>query len=283
MKGLILRLTAGLTAALFPTPAPAEPLTGVTSWAAYYGSDAPTSSLAWPDLLVLEPDHPWQLSSFRRPGQRVLAYLSMGEVHKTRPYFVRLNNAKALLGKNPDWPDAQRVDPAAPAWRKLLLETLAPELLARGYDGFFLDTLDAAGELERTKKRPGARKAMTSLVQALHDRFPKATIVANGGMELLPEIAPAIAGMAVESIFTAYQFKPAKYAWRAEPEAQARKLELQALSARYHFPILGLEYADEPAMRAKAHQLLVDAGFVPSVAEIGLNQPPSRPDLGATP
>ncbi|MDB5095784.1 MAG: hypothetical protein JWM80_205 [Cyanobacteria bacterium RYN_339] len=253
---------------------PAPELNGLASWACYYGADAPIGALQGPDLLVLEPDHAWQPAKIRRPGQKILAYLSLGEVHSSRPYIGRLEGA--LLPANPDWPDARRVNPGAPAWKALVLDELAPALLERGFDGFFLDTLDAAEDLEAKKVLPGAKAAMTNLVLALHAKAPKALIVANRGLALLPRMAPAISAIAVESIFTEYQFKPAKYAWRNAAQARAFAAELQGLKRQYRLPILGLEYVDDQdtQMRGKAAALLAEGGFVPSVAEIGLSEPP---------
>jgi uncharacterized protein (TIGR01370 family) len=265
---------AGLWALGGTPPAPA--LGTVASWACYYGGEAPAGALQGPDLLVLEPDHGWQPDQLRRPGQKILAYLSLGEVNRTRPYVQKL--AGALLPPNPDWPDARRVDPGAPAWKALVLDELAPGLLARGYDGFFLDTLDAAEDLEAKHVLPNAKAAMTDLVLALHAKAPKALIIANRGLALLPRMAPALSAIAVESIFTAYEFTPGKYAWREPASAKAFAAELQGIKQRYGLPILGLEYADEPAMRAKAAAMLAEAGFVPSVARIGLDEPPeARP------
>jgi hypothetical protein len=117
---------------------------------------------------------------------------------------------------------------------------------------------------------------MTDLVLALHARAPQALLLANRGLALLPRMAPAISGIAVESIFTEYQFKGGKYAWREPNQARAFAAELQGIKQQYGLPILGLEYVDpqDAAMRGKAAALLAEAGFVPSVAEIGLSQPP---------
>jgi uncharacterized protein (TIGR01370 family) len=268
-------LASGLAGlwALGGTP-PAAPLGGLENWGCYYGSDAPASALHAPDLLVLEPDHGWQPKTLRRPGQKILAYLSLGEVHASRPYIGKL--AGALLPANPDWPDARRVDPGAAAWRQLVLDELAPALLAKGYDGFFLDTLDAAEDLEARKVLPGAKAAMTELVLALHAKAPTAYLVANRGLALLPKVAPALSAIAVESIFTEYQFKPGKYAWRDAARARAFATELLAVRRQSGLPFLGVVYVDpqDAAMRARALALLAEAGFVPAVAEIGLNQPP---------
>ena len=110
-----------------------------------------------PDLLVLEPDHQWHPRVLRRSGQKVLAYLSLGEIHKTRPYYAALAARVGVLASpNPRWPDAVAVDPGAPAWWGVVLEEVVPQILAQGYDGLFLDTLDDAGSLVRDQGQAGS-------------------------------------------------------------------------------------------------------------------------------
>lgn len=266
--GLALLALVGLA------PAAARgPLPEIDTWAVFYGASAGTEALRAPDMLVLEPDHPWQPARFRRPGQRVLAYLSLGEVHRTRPYFAEIAGVPGAIAEpNPDWPDAFRLDPRSSAWRRLVLDRIAPRILARGYDGLFLDTLDTGPYLEEKGKHPGAGAAMAALVNELKARFPETLLVANGGIAMLPRMAPALSALAVESVFTAYRFADRRYAWRDPADARARLEDLHAARTRHGLPILVLEYADpeDPAMRAQVARKVSEAGLVPYVADIGL-------------
>lgn len=281
LLGAIARPLLGLAAWLgLGGPSQAVPLEGVADWAVFYGDAAPAAQLARPDLLVLEPDHPWNPRTLRREGQRVLAYLSLGEVHKTRAYFAELAATPGAIAlKNPNWPDAHMIDPRSRAWRSMVLERVAPAILAKGYDGFFLDTLDVAAYLENEHQRPGARDAMVSLLRDLHARFPEAYLVANGGHALLPDAAPALSALATESVFTAYQFEPAAYRWREPAAAAQRATELQALKARYRLPVLVIEYVDPKNrdMARSAVDKVHAAGFVPFVSDIGLTMPGGLP------
>lgn len=268
--GLLGALAAGLS--LGATPAPAARLVGIDSWAAFYGPQASREALQGPDLLVLEPDHPWSPASFRRPGQRILAYLSLGEVHKTRSYYPALEKARALAGPNPDWPGAVRLDPRSEAWRKLVLGAIAPALMTKGYDGFFLDTLDVGAYLERERQYPGATVAMARLVSDLHAKFPQAVIVANGGLDLLPHAADALSGVAVESVFTDYDFASKQYRMRAADGARERAQWLSSTVTPYGLPLLVLEYVapDATGSRTGVAGEVKAAGFVPFVSDIGL-------------
>ena len=257
---------------LWASPAHANSLSQVHSWAVFYGDSAPLKNLQKPDLLVLEPDQPWDPTTIRRPGQIILAYLSLGEVNHSRRYYPELAEATgSLLGKDPNWPEASLVDPRSSVWRSMVLDRIAPSLFALGYDGFFLDTLDVGSYLQAKGKYPGADRAMAKLVLGLKQRFPQAILLSNGGLSLLPETAKALSGLAVESVFTDYQFKPAKYREREARAALARQEELGALGTRYGLPVFVIEYAKDPDMRKRVAAKAEAAGFIPFVTTIGLD------------
>jgi uncharacterized protein (TIGR01370 family) len=246
-------------------------LPGVHTWAVFYGAKATDAALQTPDLLVLEPDQPWNPALLRRTGQLVLAYLSLGEVNESRAYFQKLDPS-ALLGKNPHWPGAMTVDPGNASWRSEVLDKLAPSMLQQGYDGFFLDTLDVGAELER-QGHPGALKAMAGLVNELKARYPQAVIVANGGLDLLPDAAHALSALAVESVVTNYDFNAQRYLRRAPEQAQARIAQLQGIQRQYGLSILTIEYVSPqtPGEGDAIALSILQAGFVPFVSDIGLN------------
>jgi len=246
------------------------------SWAVYYGP--PPEPGAPPptgfDLVVLEPDHPWQPRA-KAPGQTVLAYLSLGEVHKTRKYWPLLAaQTDAQAGPNPDWPGAIRMDPRAKAWRAMILDEVAPAILAKGYDGFFFDTLDVGGWLEGRGKHPGARQAMAYLVNDIKRLHPDAQLYANGGLDLLPETAPALAGIVTESVFTDYDFAAKAYRRRDDAGSAERVQTMAKARKDARLPIYVIEYADpeQAALRAELAGLNRAQGFVPFVADIGLTR-----------
>ena len=270
LKRVGLALAAFFSAAMGTPPGRLPPL---TSWAVFYGERAPAADLAAPDLLVLEPDHPWELDKLRRPGQLILAYLSLGEVHTTRAYFRTLQAAPgALLFTNPDWPGAWRVDPRSPAWRAMVLGQLAPSIRQKGYDGFFLDTVDTAHWLEQEKNVPGAARAMVALIADLKALDPAVRIVSNGGLDLMPALAASIDAIAVESVFTDYDFATKTYRQRDEAGAAERAGRLKAIRQQTGLPMLVIEYIDpaDSAARERAARKVRDATFVPFVSDIGL-------------
>lgn len=83
-------------------------------------------------------------------GRRlVLAYLSVGEAAEYRPYFDaswRKNPPLWLKAANPDWPGSYKVAYWSDPWRAILYgspSAYLDQILAAGFDGAFLDVMDA--------------------------------------------------------------------------------------------------------------------------------------------
>ena len=67
----------------------------------YYGPDIPWRMLSVYDFPVVEPDQASGVPD-RYRSERFYAYVSLGEVLASRPFFKSLK-PEWLLGKNPDW------------------------------------------------------------------------------------------------------------------------------------------------------------------------------------
>ncbi|MBM3267546.1 MAG: endo alpha-1,4 polygalactosaminidase [Candidatus Sericytochromatia bacterium] len=247
----------------------------VGQWAVVYAPVPEPAVLAGYDVVALEPDHAPDLAALRKQGTRPLGYLSLGQIHRSRPYWEDARAAGILLDASPTWPDAWRVDPRSGLWRALVVNDLAPAITARGFQGFLLDTLDDAAALEHAGAA-GAMAAMSDLVADLRRRQPGAFIVANGGLALLSSIAPHIDAVIVESVWTNYDFSSGAYLRRTAGEAALREALLRDVRDRYRLPVLPLEYAerDDEATRTWVREAASRAGFRPYVATISLDRLP---------
>ena len=168
-------LTAGLLGWRAPAQAaPRLPGGHGWRWAIDYGAATDPELARSYDLLVLEPDHARPIAPLRGPTTRIIGYLSLGEIERTRPDVAALDRAGALRAPNPTWPDARFADLRHPAWRAVLIERMIPAILAKGYDGLFLDTLDNAEAMERADPagNAGMVDAAVALVQAIRSSFP---------------------------------------------------------------------------------------------------------------
>lgn len=91
--------------------------------------------------------HPADLRLLHRAGMRVLAYLSIGEAESYRFYWRPewlSGQAPAWLGKvDPDWPGNYKVRFWNMDWRDGVLRPYLDRILRQGFDGVYLDIIDA--------------------------------------------------------------------------------------------------------------------------------------------
>jgi endo-alpha-1,4-polygalactosaminidase (GH114 family) len=104
-------------------------------------------------------------------------------------------------------------------------------------------------------------------------------LLGNGGLGMLPETAKALDAVAVESVFTDYQFQPASYRLRAEAGATSRAHDLSEQLKTTGLPVFVIEYVDPSRVGdalAVADRVRAE-GWVPFVGTIGLDVVPTPP------
>lgn len=240
----------------------------------FYGDHL--SSQAWEtlDLAIVDPDN---FSLPTGSGPIRLAYVSAGEADERRAYWSSVSSKPFLVEPNPDWPGAHRVDMRDPEWRGLLVKTVAPAALGRGYQGVMLDTLDVAEYLESSApaRFAGSLDAAAALVRELRAAAPSAIILVNNALPLLDKISDDIDGVVVEDVYS--RCLPAEPC-RPTPPAETRAKEeiLRRFARRTGKPVFVLLYAhlgergarwvQKAARRSKA------SGFLPYLADPSLER-----------
>lgn len=221
----------------------------------FYARPVPVPELAQFGAAVVQPGNisGAELQALRARGTAVFAYLSAGEIEPGTPA-----PAEWSLGTNAAW-GSRIADPASPGWRAWL-GARAASLQARGFDGLFLDTIDAYRAV------PGQRdEAMAALLRGLHAAAPKLKLIFNRGFEVLPLVPGLPCAVAAESLFS--RWDPLRRAFGEVPAADRDWLlgKLRALDV----PVIVLDYLP-PSRRDEAREVArrIDAlGFVPWVAQ----------------
>ena len=113
----------------------------------------------------------------------MISYLNVGACERFRTYWSDTGpggppscgaNTAAQLGPYAGYPDETWMDFANPGYRDLILDSLAPRLLAQGLDGFFLDNLELVEHGPTDINGPcsaACRQAGLDLVRQLRERF----------------------------------------------------------------------------------------------------------------
>ncbi len=249
----------------------------IKSFAIYYGFEAPASSFKDFDLVVLESSNTSIVKELKKSGKTVLAYLSIGEVNKSRDYFEYLKEKGLLLEENPNWPDAFLIDIRNPEWENCIVSRILPDILDSGFDGIFIDTLDSS--LDKEDKNPlkyrGMKKAAVGIIKAMKKKFPDMKIMLNRAYEIAPDCGNSIEYILGESTCSVYDFKEKKY---LPCDEEAFKYESELLKniqkKNPSLLVMTLDYTEEDDMkrRKEIYKRQRAQGFIPYVTTIGLDK-----------
>ena len=257
-------------------------LKDVHRWWILIGSSPALDAIDWRNhatgsqMVVLSGDPRIPLKDLPRDTIR-LAYLSVGEADPRRDYWNEVRGAPFLVEPDPSWPENVRVDVRDPQWQAVLLDQEIPRLLALGFDGLMLDTIDTAPYLEAKDgvRFAGMRAALRELLRTIHQRFPKAPLIANG-TEALVDAAPFVDGFVIEGVFATYDFGRRLYRETTEQERTWKLAQIDQALAVARRPVFTVEYADvgDAALSAWAATQAQHHGFRPYVTVKDLNMLP---------
>lgn len=241
--------------------------------------DAPDQGdLAPFDWCILEPSAKVDLAPGHRLGQIFLAYVSAVEA---QPGSINEREAEKrsvpVVGRNDEW-HSLLLDVESVNWQAMMVETVIPKALEKGFDGVFIDTLDSAQRLPGYSAR--TKEALAGMVRAVRERFPNKKIVVNRGFDLLPATGSLIDGVLVESVFQSFDAKTRNYL--AVKPADTEWLTQRIREVQAHgLPVLALDYVspDEPELAmttARQLEALGCSAFISTPELNGLNLGPHR-------
>lgn len=252
-------------------------LQALSSFACYYGPDR-LDDLATYDLVILQPAHykPDDLAMLQRAGVVCLAYLSLGELPEAdaAPAWRLIDPDTGQVARNLRWATAY-LDCRLPAWQEHILDESVPAILARGFDGLFLDTLDVQ------ELFPATRSAAAQLVQQLRWQFPHILLASNRSFSLLELITPYLDLFVFEAFTTHCQ--DGLYAAWSGPDlvwTEHKAAQLQDLSGGR--PILALDYGapEGDNLRRLAEERAAEHNFLSFVTTRYLDWLPARAGAG---
>lgn len=251
-------------------------------WVVYYAAELPPSAFYPYDLVVLESDTHPPIEPLIDRGKKVVGYISLGEVNETRPYFAEVKAEGILLGENEFWKGSYFVDVRDPRWTKRVIEELVPQILRRGFQGIFIDTMDNPGHLERldAKANAGMLEAGARLVRTIRRNFPRMTIILNRGYDMLPAVERDIDMILGESVYADYDFETKKYGKVDDPTYRQQVEILQGAARRQpKLRVLTLDYWDPNDAKGidEIYRVQTANGFSPYVATVELDRLVPRP------
>lgn len=252
-------------------------------WAVNFGPNLPPSAYNPYSLIILESDNHPDIAKLLESGKTVLAYLSIGEIASSRPYFSKLQAQGLLLQENQNWPGSYMVDLRNKEWTKKIITDLIPSLLFQHFNGVFLDTADNAEYLESKdpKANQGMQEAAVRLIKAIRLNYPDMIIVMNRGFALLPKVADSINMVVAESILSDHSVNSGTKKLVPEKEYQESVFQLQnAKKINPNLKVLTLDYWD-PEDKEGIKKIYVTQrknGFQPYVSTADLEKVIPEPE-----
>lgn len=222
------------------------------------------------DYVILESAHYniYELRKIKSQNEKVLAYISIGEVNSNAPHFNELKDHTA--GKNEIW-DSYYLDLKSEKTVSTLLRII-DKTLEKGYDGFFLDNVD---NYTTWGAQPNQKKDLVNFLKSLSEKYPHKTWIQNAGIELIPDTAAYVDAVVVESVATNYTFEDKSYKLRPEGDFKAQAQKLTEINKKYNMPIILIEYADSQKLYKQVVQRIKPLGFDYFIGEIELQTIPT--------
>lgn len=196
--------TAQPIATPIETPAPGEVTSGrgfpaLSPWVSCYGSASDCGDLGRMAstfrIINIDADpatgnfSPTQITQLKAGGRnRVISYLNLGSMESFRSYwnsapagFVSGKaNKTAQVGAYDGYPNETWMDVGNAEYQRLMVDYVAPRLVAQGADGFFLDNMEIVEHGPNDKNgacSASCRQGGLDLVRRLREKYPQLLIV----------------------------------------------------------------------------------------------------------
>ncbi len=243
------------------------------SVAFYYGAKPPVSVLSQYDRVILEPDNinSSELTQLKANDADLFAYVSVGEVGKDRNWASSISSSW-VFGTNEHW-GSSVMDLTHAGWSAFLYQRV-DELVAKGYGGLFLDTMDSFLIYAKTDEQRAAQQAgLESIINGLKQRHPQLKLIANRGFEVINGIGHHLEAIAAESLFMGWNNGAQQYQVVNEQDRQWLISKLSAAKQQFGLDVIVIDYLP-PERRDEARQVasdIVDLGFLPWVSTPALD------------
>jgi polysaccharide biosynthesis protein PelA len=248
----------------------AEPFPSYTFW---YGLNPPVELLSQFDNIIVEADHlsDQEIKALKQHGNKVLAYLSLGEWNPQRTTDQTVEPAW-IMGSNQNW-HSNIMDLTAEGWKQFVANRIEA-LKKRGFEGLFLDTLDSYMLLTNSAlKKKKQQQGLVDIIAQIKEQQPDFLLVANRGFEIMDRIATYLDAVAAESMYQGWDNAKQQYVSVSENDRNWLRKTLNTIKSTYNLNVVILDYLP-PAQRESARKTarkIEQDGFIPWVSNPSLD------------
>ncbi len=229
----------------------ASPMAAAPYYVDYSERPNPAVLMAYP-LCILSPHAKLNIADLPAKRPELYAYISVVEVAPEASYKSKVEALKIPVAtSNPEWKSLV-MDVTHPAWTEFVVKELGGQAVQKGFDGFFLDTVDSFNLIlrQRPDRADELKTGMIRLVKALKAAYPTKKIMMNRGFEIWEDLKGSFDSMLIESVFRSWkpgtkEFSVAKADDTAYLMERINKLKVSGI------PVYILDYVG-PGMLAEA-------------------------------
>lgn len=273
LVGLVL-----LSSTLFTGCTPIERLPNVKSWAFALGIDLEDpgvrTTLSNYDLVVVDGEDATDelVAGLKEDGALVLGYVSVGSIENWRSWYSQVSAYRLeLMG---DWPGEWYANTAQAGYRNVITNSVAPMILAKGFDGLFLDNVDMIEN--HAPQMTGMYTLVEDLAALVHtdDRL----LFTQNGADVTEPVMDDLDGWNREDVTSTYDWDTESYVLQSTADRTAAADELESYDAGGVFTT-ATDYTSgsDPDADALARTTACDAGAVPFISDIELTRVPITP------
>jgi len=284
--------------------APAFGLTGVNRWAVQLQRLDVSEVVAADDFDLIVMDYsadgtddgewsPAQIDAIRDGGKTPVAYLSVGEAETYRWYWQSAWETQPpdWLGPvNPNWSDNFKVRFWDPEWQAIVFDYV-DRILAQGFDGLYLDVIDAWYYWSDTvPERSQAAADMADFVIALRAH---ATAAGRGDLLIIPQngetlvLESTVTGAKADQYYGAIDAVGVESLFHRGPQQEDNpwQPDVYRLTHLYQYlmrdiAVLSIEYLTDDGARDYYYQYARQIGYIPYATRHGLDQLSPQPAVG---
>jgi cysteinyl-tRNA synthetase, unknown class len=227
------------------------------------------------EIAIVDPDdskiNEGDLEKLHREDKVLLAYLSIGEAENYRDYWEdswEVGNPVFIDSENPDWEGNYKVQYWNDEWQKIIFHKLN-QIIDLGYDGIYLDVIDAYEYYERNGMSHAKEKMIDfviSISKRSKEKNSNIIIIPQNSEELLlnEEYLSAIDGIGREDLWYLGD-KPQE---KEELEAALYYLEKVLDSKKF---VLAVSYPSEKNKKCNFIKSAKQKNLIPYAGKTELN------------
>lgn len=267
-------------------------------WMSFYGDTSTLGSIATIANTFrvmdvdLDPDtgnfSPTDVAALKNGGRNiVLSYLDIGSCENYRSYWNSVPagflscqaNTAAHAGTYSGYPNEMWMNPSNPAYQHLIVDYVAPRLVAQGADGFYLDNLEIVEHGTGTSNGPcnaACAQGGLDLVRMLRAKYPSLVIVMQNATSDVTRLGQT-GGMSFAGLLDGIAHEEV-YAPSYDSQAEQQLLAWQAMNLTpngHPFWIATLDYVNNCSNTSGAHTVYTRSrshGFIPYASDSSAGQ-----------